>query len=295
MSRALVLEDGESRALVYPEHGFQLHSFEVGLGKRPVELIYGPPGGREPADRRYGNPILFPSVGASYGSQADHWDREGRALLMPQHGWARDLFWHLESSDTRSVTAVLIPHGAMRLAFPFPLEVRARYALEGSALTLSVTVSNLGAERFPFALGFHPYLRAPLFGKSTRDACIVRLPSGVRSQSTDGWRTLERSPTPSRLIAASDPELQGTVILGETGTRALEVEDTTSGMAVGVSVEQGAELLPIWAIWSAAPDAAYVCLEPWSDVPNALNRPGTRTLSPGEKIGVKLRIGMRPL
>jgi galactose mutarotase-like enzyme len=97
------------------------------------------------------------------------------------------------------------------------------------------------------------------------------------------------------LIAISDPELQGVVILGETGTRALEIEDETAGLASVVSVEEGADILPVWTIWSVAPEAPYVCLEPWSDIPNALNRPTTRLLGPGATVTTKMRIGIREL
>src|SRR5262245_24912380 len=88
-SRLVSLEDGDSRALVYPEHGFQLHAFDTVIGGREVQLISGPGGPREPDDRRYGNPVLFPAAGRSNGSQPDHWDHHGKPLFMPQHGWAR--------------------------------------------------------------------------------------------------------------------------------------------------------------------------------------------------------------
>src|SRR3954470_4347029 len=114
-SRLVELVDGESRVLVYPEQGFQLHGFTVGLGDgRRTEAIYGPPGAREPADWRFGNPVLFPSVGLSSGSQPHSWDHEGRALHMPPHGWARDLYWHVAARDARSVTGMLVPTTGMR-------------------------------------------------------------------------------------------------------------------------------------------------------------------------------------
>ena len=48
-------------------------------------------------------------------------------------------------------------------------------------------------------------------------------------------------------------------------------------------------------IWSAAPEAPYVCLEPWTDAPNALNRPGTRTLAAGAKHRYRMTISARTL
>jgi galactose mutarotase-like enzyme len=292
-SRLMVLDDGESRALVYPEQGFQLHGFEVGLdGGRRVAAIHGPPGPIEPADRRYGNPVLFPSVGLSHGAQSDSWDHDGRALLMQQHGWARDLYWQIEAADDRSVTGLLVPTNGMRAAFPFPFTLRLRYAVDRRTLALDVTLANTGAVAFPYALGFHPYLRAPLAG-GARDSCRVNLPAGTRLESPDGWRTLTRSPAAARTVLATDAELPGSIVLAETGTRALEVEDPAARLATRVSFEGSEQTFPVWVIWSAAPDAPYVCLEPWTDAPNALNRPTTRTIAAGQTHRYRMTISVR--
>jgi galactose mutarotase-like enzyme len=294
ISRLLTLDDGESRALVYPEQGFQLHGFEVGLGGgRRVPAIYGPPGPLEPTDRRYGNPVLFPSVGISHGAQPDSWDHAGRALLMQQHGWARDLYWQIEAADATSVTGLLVPTSGMRAAFPFPFSLRLRYALERRVLTLDTTLTNLGSGPFPYALGFHPYLRAPLAG--TRARCQVKIPGGTRLQTPDGWRTLTRAPAAARTAKVTDAELPGSIVIADSGARTLEVEDPEAGLTASVSVEGSEQTFPVWVVWSAAPDAPYVCLEPWTDAPNALNRTGTRTIAAGEIHRYRMAITVRSL
>src|SRR5262249_28999906 len=161
----------ESRASIYPEQGFQLRGYEVGVARgQPTRVVFGPEAGeREPRDRRYGNPVLFPSVGASHGPLPESWEWGGRPLLMPQHGWARDLYWHVEEQDSASVSGLLLPTNGMRAAFPFPFELRLRYALEQGALRLDATLTNSGSDPFPYALGFHPYLLAPIRGGARTD------------------------------------------------------------------------------------------------------------------------------
>jgi galactose mutarotase-like enzyme len=292
------LGSGASHALVYPEQGFQLHAFSVAVegraGGAPVELVYGPPGPREPADRRYGNPVLFPSVGVTFGAEADRWRHGGRLLPMQQHGWARDAYWHVEAVDERSVTGVLVPTTGIRTSFPFAFELRLRYVLEDGALALDAELANRGGEAFPYALGFHPYLRAPLAGGTRRD-CRVRLPAGVGLQSADSWRTIARGAAPARTIDAADPDLPGSIVLAETGATVLEVEDVAAGIATRVSVEGSAQGFPVWVAWSAAPDAPYLCLEPWTDAPNALNRPETRRIEAGATHRYQLKISARAL
>jgi galactose mutarotase-like enzyme len=294
-SRLIALEDGKSRALVYPERGFQLFSYEADVGGRRVETIYVPPPGREPADRRYGNPVLFPAVGVSNGSRADGWDHQGSWLPMPMHGWARNVYWQIEEQDARSLTAVVVPHPGFRMGFPFDFELLMRYRLERAQLVLETELRNLGKEAFPYALGFHPYLRAPLGGDGPRARCRVRAPAGVRLQTKDGWRTIDRTREEARTIAATAEELPGSVVLAETGASALEVEDESSGLAARVSVEGSEQPYPIWVIWSAAPDAPYVCLEPWTDAPNALNRPGTQKVGPGATHRYRMELSARKL
>jgi galactose mutarotase-like enzyme len=298
-SRLVRLDNGECRALVYPEQGFQLRGFATRVAGRnggaPVDVIFSPDGAREPADRRHGNPVLFPSVGVTHGVEADRWSHGGRALPMPQHGWARDGYWHVEAIDDRSVTGLLVPTTGIRAGFPFPFELRLRYALEGAALVLSGEISNRGDEPFPYAFGLHPYLRAPLANGAARGDCRVRLPAGVRLRSSDSWRTIERAPAAARVVAASDAELPGSIVLAETGAASLEVEDAGAGIAARVSVDGSASSFPIWVVWSAAPDAPYICLEPWTDAPNALNRPGTRTLAAGATHSYRVTIALRAI
>ncbi len=294
-SRLIELTDGKSRALVYPERGFQLFSYQADVGGRQVETIYVPPPGREPADRRYGNPVLFPAVGLSNGSRTDGWDHKGAFLPMPMHGWARNVYWQVEQLDGRSLTAVVVPHPGFRMGFPFDFELSMTYRIERTGLVLETELENRGKEPFPYALGFHPYLRAPLGTGGDRARCLVRAPAGVRLQTSDAWRSITRAPEAARSIPVTAPELSGSVVLTETGVTALEVEDPASGFAAKVSVAGSEQSFPTWVIWSASPDATYVCLEPWTDAPNALNRAGTRQLAAGGTHSYRLELSARQL
>jgi galactose mutarotase-like enzyme len=289
MNRLVTLTDHETKAFIYPEQGFQLHGFDVGA----TQVVHGPRGAREPADRRYGNPVLFPSVGVTSGSRPHHWDHQGQSLLMQQHGWVRDLYWHVAENDARSITGVLTPTMGMKVAFPFDFEMRLRYSVSGPSLVLDTTISNTGKEPFPYALGFHPYLRAPVSGR--RDACKVSLPGGVRLQTTDNWKTATRSEHAPRVIAANDGELPGSIVLTDTAARSMEVVDEAARLATKVSVEDSEGTFPVWVVWSAATDAPYVCLEPWTDHPSALTRPGTRTLAAGATQRYRMTISLRSL
>jgi galactose mutarotase-like enzyme len=290
-SRRVAIQGEAGTALVYPEQGFQLHAFAANVNGRTVDAIYGPTGERgtrEPDDRRYGNPVLFPSVGVTAAAEPDRWMYRGRAMPMQQHGWARDAYWHVEDMDERSVTGVLVPTTGIRTSFPFAFELRLRYGIEAHGLALTAEVANRGDQAFPYALGFHPYL-------SANPRCRVRLPAGTRLRSDDSWRTIARAPSAARDIDATDAELPGSIVLADTEAPALDIEDPVAGTATRVSVEGSEQAFPVWVVWSGAPDARYLCLEPWTDVPNALNRSGTRTLAPGGVHHYRMMISVRRL
>ena len=294
--RTIEIRDGKARALVYPEHGFQLHGFEVDMpGHGAVPGIYGPPGRGEPWDRRYGNPILFPNIVHCHGASRNSYQHAGQSLLMPQHGWARDLYWHVESIEPSAVSGWLEPTHGVALAYPFQFTLRLRYSLQDGVLSLDGEVANTGADPLPYAFGFHPYLRAPISSAGSRKGCSVTIAQGTRLRTTDEWTTVARSPQPSLHLEVSDPSLsEGFVLEGTTAT-ALEVVDSKAQLKTRVSVQDSQQPMPVWAVWSAAPDAEYVCLEPWTDEPNSLNRPGRPTLPAGASHRYRMSIALAAL
>jgi galactose mutarotase-like enzyme len=181
------------------------------------------------------------------------------------------------------------------LAYPFPFTLRLRYSLQDGVLRLDGEVANTGAEPLPYAFGFHPYLRAPLASAGARKACSVAIPQGTRLRTTDEWTTATRSPQPSFSLELSDPGLSEGFVLEETGATALEVVDSKALLKTRVSVQDSPQPMPVWAVWSAAPDAEYVCLEPWTDEPNSLNRPGRRTLPAGASHRYRMSIALAAL
>ncbi len=291
--RLVFLEHGDKRAWVYPEQGFALYGFEQGTGQGLARVLYGPGGGAAPEDRRYGNPILFPSPSTSHGRHGpDSWDWNGRALPMAFHGFARDLYWTVVEQGPDHVTGQLAPYANARLGFPFDFTLRLTYRLDERGLALDGQVTNTGAEAFPYALGFHPYVRAPLGpGGNVADAS-VSAPGGVQMISDDGWRSFRAEPFAARRLEATS-DLAGSLVLTQTPVRALELEDRANGLVARVSVEESETEFPVWVIWSASPDSPYVCLEPWTDVPNALNRPQTRRCLPGETHRYRMVLSVR--
>jgi len=294
-SRLIVLKAHKQRAWVYPEHGFQLFGYERELGRgRTIPVIYAPDREREPSDRRYGNPILFPNPSPSHSAHGlDTWVWNGKVFAIPGHGFARNNYWHVLDQDADRVTAELVPNTSTQLAFPFDFRLRLTYRLTARGLALKGALENPGKEAFPYAFGFHPYLNTPLGKKGGVKDCFVALPSGTQVQSEDQWKTHSMNSFAAQ-EARCDGKLVPAIILLETRAKQLELQDRANGLVTTVSIEGSKQPLGAWVIWSASAETPYVCLEPWTDFPDALNRPTTRKCPPGATHEYEMRISVKP-
>ena len=171
------------------------------------------------------------------------------ACPMPPHGWARNVYWQIDRSWTRaSLTAVVVPHPGFRLGFPFDFELRMTYRLEPAALVLDTEIKNTGGEPFPYALGFHPYLRAPL---GAAPAGRARALPGARARGhapdhapTAGGRSPAR-PRRARTIAGHRRRAARLGGAGrDRGARRWRWRIPTAGLAARVSVEGSEQSLP---------------------------------------------------
>jgi len=295
-SRLVLIEHQNKRAWVYPEHGFQLYGFEEDLDKdHTVSVIYAPDQKKEPVGRRYGNPILFPNPSPSHSQHGpDTWVWQGQVLAIPSHGFARNMYWHVLDRREDRVTAELVPNTNTKLAFPFDFRLQLTYQLDTRGLVLEGRIENTGQEAFPYALGFHPYLNTPLGRKGGIQDCFVSLPSGVQVQSPDQWKTHSQNSFNARQIRCDEP-LNPAILLLNSGSRQLELEDRANGLITRVSVAASEQSMGIWVVWSTSPETPYICLEPWTDFPNALNRSETRRCGQGQTHRYQMVISVQSL
>jgi galactose mutarotase-like enzyme len=296
-SRLIPISQGDQRAWIYPEHGFQLYGYEQKLKNKNISVIHAPNLDREPADRRYGNPILFPAPSMTCSSHGkDTWVLDGKVLPMPGHGVARNCYWHVVDVQSNSVTGEFVPNSNSTICFPFEFKLRLTYKLDSEGLVLDALLENTGRDSFPYAFGLHPYLNAPLSDKGKVSDCSVSLPKAERLVSKDGWLSFQKGNSfgPAR-VPADQEDLGTTLMLVNSGAKFLDLEDSANQLKVRVSVEKSPQTFPVWAVWSPTPETRYICLEPWSDYPNMLNRKETRRCAPGEKHAYQMVISVSSL
>ena len=201
---------------------------------------------------RGGNPILFPSCGRLVDKK---YSIDGKDYFMDTHGFARDCVWQAESSatdDGAKLTITLSDTEETRKAYPFEFVLRYTYCLKGNTVTVTQEVTNNSQEKMPFASGLHPYFCADTdkaWAKVSATRCITKAGDDVKF---DGM-----------LYATDDLD---NVIYNLTGEVA--VLDTGLGYKVNVSFEGEYKY---YVVWSPNTNKEFVCVEPWTAAPNALN------------------------
>ena len=240
-------------------------------------------------------PVLFPIVGSL---------RDGRAesaqgpCVMGRHGIARN-YEHAvvdRAADGSSVAFELRDSAETRAAYPYSFKLNMTYAITGEA-TLSQTfrVTNTGDATLPFCVGGHPAFNVPV-GASLQDAgdgegeaCggsdAARVPLSaaageafedyvlkfVRPWSCtlpvigeDGlmsWDNAFECPQGSDTVALTHASFaHDALMFTDVPDSVLTLLGTKTGHGVRVEFPG----FPYIGVWSAANDAPFVALEPWS-------------------------------
>lgn len=162
--RTLALKNARLRAEIVPEIGAALSRLDwiAGGDALPVLRPFLAEGAQEGLPPRPNQLACFPFVpwanrmaggfafeGRSYAIAPN---REGDPYPMHGEGWL--LPWEVaEQSDTRAVLVLDRTAGA-----PFSYRTQITYALNDSALRITLDVLNAGEVVLPFGLGLHPWL-----------------------------------------------------------------------------------------------------------------------------------------
>jgi galactose mutarotase-like enzyme len=250
----LVLEDAGSRVEVAPQRGGLVTSFQV----HGRELLYLEPATLADASKnvRGGIPVLFPSPGKL---RDDAFSYEGRRGALKQHGFARNLPWQVDGT-----TLTLEANAQTRSQFPWEFRYRLTLTLEGARLRLGIAVQNTGGEPLAFGLGFHPY-----FALTSKSAAQI----DTRASTIFDNVTKEVKPFTGFDFTRKEQDLY---LLDHGSTESALHYGDGSRLAIRASSE-----FTRWVIWSLS-DKDYVCIEPWSSPPDALNTgEGLLQLAPG--------------
>jgi aldose 1-epimerase len=202
--------------------------------------------------------------------------------VLHGQGWQRP--WEIASQSHE--------HAVLRFShepddWPWTYVAEQAFALTGTALQVTLSVTNRSDRNMPVSLGFHPFF--PRRGAT----CFETQTNGV--WLSDATQLPTELATPARVLDLSHVAL----------TNAPFVDNCYTGWRVPASILQPEDSLRIALSASAeahflqffSPTGAdYFCAEPMSAMPDAVNRPepaqetGLRTLVPGATFAVSMTI-----
>jgi aldose 1-epimerase len=197
------------------------------------------------------------------------------------HGLLRNTGYALVEQTEASLTlgALIAPqHG-----WPFLLDTRVRYELEGAGLTVTHEVTNRSARPAPLAVGAHPYLRV---GEVPSEELTLTLTGATRLELDDRFNPVATHP----LSAGGDGDLRAGVParhlhlntaygeLANSGGRAdIAWITAADGRRTTLWADQAFGWVQVYTPSNFPRDAANggpgfaIALEPMTAPPNALN------------------------
>ena len=230
----------------------------------------------DPAFWRDRAPVLFPVCGSL---RDDRYTLDGTEYRMPKHGFAKHLDFEAEYHDGTSAVFLAEDTEDTRACFPFSFQLRVSYQLTGRKIRLTYDVLNRDEKTAWFAIGAHEGYALPeglseyrlVFPQEEQFQNRVLADGGL---TTEAWETI----APSGNSLSLTPELfaPGTLVFDRLRSRSCVLCRKDGGRAVRVSFEDFRNLL-IWTV----PGAKYVCLEPWSALPDPADHDYDITHKPG--------------
>ena len=216
------------------------------------------------------SPLLFPIVGTL---KANTYHYQDAAYTLSRHGFARDRDFAIETQSAESITFLLRSDAETRTNFPFDFALRVIYRLTPSGFTTTYQVDNPAATPLYFSVGGHPAFKVPI------------VPG---TDYTDYYLEFDKAETAPRWPISKDGliETRPMALLDHTRTLPLTKElfakdalvlkhPASSAVTLrSARTERGLRMdfpdFPFLGIW-AAPNADFVCLEPWCGIADSVD------------------------
>ena len=237
-------------------------------------------------------PLLFPLIGRLLNQQ---YELDGEVISAPMHGFCRDRRFEVVSQSATAVTFRTADDAETWKVYPFHFALEVAFSLEGSTVVKRHTVANRSDREMPFELGGHDAYRTTLMpGEVMSDYAVAF--EGCDHLEPFGMDANGALELPKGHVALKDgvleqlPEQLGldTIVLDNLPVRKAALFSRRSGRRATIEFED----FPYLAIWTAQKGVTtnYLCLEPWSTLPDGhfmgrklTDKPGIVRLAPGGK------------
>jgi galactose mutarotase-like enzyme len=242
------------------------------------------------------SPVLFPIVGQLKENAYRYKDK---SYQLPRHGFARDRVFSVVEQNDRSITFCLNSSQDTLTVYPFSFLFFIIYSLQDDVLTVTYRVQNKGQEEMLFSVGGHPAFNVPLVAGTTYTDYYLRF----NKEETAGRWPISSD---GRIGTTPEPLLKGTNVL-PLAKRLFERDAIVLKHLQSEQVTLGSDKtphgllftfsgFPFLGIW-AAPNADFVCIEPWCGIADSVDadgelahKEGINKLAPAETFSVEWKV-----
>ena len=211
------------------------------------------------------SPLLFPICG-HFGVTVD-----GKTYPMPAHGLANKNEFTLVNKTQSALTLVFSSNENTKTAYPFDFKFFVTYEIADKKLTVKYTVQNMGKTPLYFACGGHDSFALAkdvdkyqlVFEKAETLVHYAHDDGGYLTGDTTCYGENTRS-----LILPKGFLSEGrTLIFKGVQSRKVSLQTLTGETLATLTFEGFENLL----LWRATADSRYICIEPWTNLPDYAN------------------------
>ena len=225
-------------------------------------------------------PVLFPVAG---GFREDCYELDGKRYPMPKHGFVRKLEWQVENEQESAVTLLMNQRNE---GFPFEYDLRAHFALKGSALEVTYSVTNRDSQAFYYSVGAHEAYATP---EGIEEYEIVFDEAEKLDDYVLVGNLIQREPVVmaenTRVLPLRYADFAVDALVFRTlKSRGVTLHSRKHSREIRVDFP-GHDVLMFWT----KPGAGYLCIEPWCNAPDFTDadlridhKPGFIRLEPGK-------------
>ncbi|SFB68259.1 aldose 1-epimerase family protein [Butyrivibrio sp. YAB3001] len=235
------------------------------------------------------SPVLFPLVG-------NYWEKkslyDGKVYEMSQHGFARDMDFHLVKSDEHSLWFELKENDETLKKYPFYFGLRIGYKIKDDKVKVIWKVKNTGNRSMYFSIGGHPAFNCDLNNsklllKKGDEKLSENVICGVLDDAGSGCLSdnrMELTLNKGKMHLSDELFAKDALIIENRQADSVTLIDSDNKKVLKVKFDS-----PLFGLWSpAGKKAPFVCIEPWY---GRCDRVGFSQKLEDREYGMRLQIG----
>lgn len=244
-------------------------------------------------------PLLFPIIGRL---KDEEYTYNGKTYKTAIHGFARDKEFVPYQKSENEISFTLSQDDETIKEFPFKFKLIINYKLLGNSIIKNHYVENTGAGNMYYEIGGHEGYNLALYINEKMEDYYLEFPgmSKFETYTADENVMMNKEKksielTDGKIFMSPEVFKKDALIIDTFNKRTVRLRSTQNDRGIDVEFEDFKYL----GVWTKYMRANYVCIEPWSSLPdcNYLGKDLTekqdiRILKPGGSENLKYTIGV---